>query len=521
MKNFLEKNYEEIRELEDQKDIDKYFEDQTTYKLAKQKFEIIDNFNEEFSFLNNSYPSEVFFEGKIYPSIFNAYQASRTVNDFFRKLLQKTQTPEKIYEIAVQITDPIDWNTKRLLIMEKLIRDKFIRNSYLKQELLNTLNRDLLNTFSIKTESNVFWGVFKNEGENHLGKILMRVREDIRKNEDFVKWLRLTFNIGDNLCHTVKYKINIFNDNLFSSVNLLQEKSYYIIGSDSDCDLVIPNPGVEKKLLVFFFDLKQGITFIDITNTNFSEVDNIRLTSFLPVVIEKLIFNLNLGEVVKLEFFVNLEDLQFSLLNKKNENTEKIKILSENKKLIYKKDKKIQKYFKNPSLSRRTVLVKNFFNNLELIIKNLFDLKNNLVEIILPYNTIIESYNSYIFLVFTSQKYVKRILKDSKKYKEKGLEDLEKINRNNKSAFKKNAEKNCKKSIFVSRIKNFDFFEIFSFFSQFGIITKISLDYDSKKNKELFVFIEFFSDIFVKNCVDYFEKKDLNNFEIKALTSFY
>ena len=41
--------------------------------MAKRKIETIDNFNGVFDFLNNEYPCEVFFEGRVYPSVFHAF----------------------------------------------------------------------------------------------------------------------------------------------------------------------------------------------------------------------------------------------------------------------------------------------------------------------------------------------------------------------------------------------------------------------------------------------------------------
>jgi hypothetical protein len=63
--------------------------------------------------------------------------------------------------------------------MEDLVRQKFTRHPDLKEKLLATGNRPL---YEGNTWRDHFWGVSSKtlKGQNHLGKILMRVREDLR-----------------------------------------------------------------------------------------------------------------------------------------------------------------------------------------------------------------------------------------------------------------------------------------------------------------------------------------------------
>ena len=61
--------------------------------------------------------------------------------------------------------------------METLVREKFSHNKDLKEMLLETGD-------AIIEEGNdwndTFWGVCNGKGENHLGKILMKIREELR-----------------------------------------------------------------------------------------------------------------------------------------------------------------------------------------------------------------------------------------------------------------------------------------------------------------------------------------------------
>ena len=71
---------------------------------------------------------------------------------------------------------PQDWNERKLIIMEDLVRIKFTIHPHLNNLLLRTGNAEIV-------EGNVwkdyFWGTCNGKGENHLGKILMKIRKEL------------------------------------------------------------------------------------------------------------------------------------------------------------------------------------------------------------------------------------------------------------------------------------------------------------------------------------------------------
>jgi ribA/ribD-fused uncharacterized protein len=70
-----------------------------------------------------------------------------------------------------------DWTEIRLEIMEKIVRAKFWQNPHLARKLVATGDQKLVEG---NRWNDTFWGVCRGVGENHLGKILMRVREELR-----------------------------------------------------------------------------------------------------------------------------------------------------------------------------------------------------------------------------------------------------------------------------------------------------------------------------------------------------
>lgn len=136
------KNKQALMQMTNREEIDKYFEDQAHFYLTRKKLETIDNFNGIFDFLNNEYRCWVYFEGRYYPSVFHASQAARSELDHIRAKISHAESMQELYELATEIKDPAEWHNKRLIIMEKIIRDKFRRHRDLREKLKRTGDRE-------------------------------------------------------------------------------------------------------------------------------------------------------------------------------------------------------------------------------------------------------------------------------------------------------------------------------------------------------------------------------------------
>ena len=143
---------------------------------------VIDRFTKEtgYDFLSNFYPASVTFEGKQYPTIEHAYQASKTLNSDVRELIRKSPNPMQAKKLGRAIQLREDWNDVKVSIMKLLVAEKF-KSPFLAHKLVATGNSQLVmrNFFN-----DTFWGECRGRGENWLGKILMEVREEIKKNEE-------------------------------------------------------------------------------------------------------------------------------------------------------------------------------------------------------------------------------------------------------------------------------------------------------------------------------------------------
>ena len=134
---------------------------------------MIDNFKGKFLFLSNFWPCPIEFDGEQYPSVEHAYQAAKTDAPVLRQQVSKAGSASAAKKLGRKLPLSDKWESEKLELMEYLVEQKF-SIPYLKLALLNTDQEELIEGNWWK---DYFWGVCAGIGENHLGKILMKVRE--------------------------------------------------------------------------------------------------------------------------------------------------------------------------------------------------------------------------------------------------------------------------------------------------------------------------------------------------------
>ena len=144
--------------------------------------EKIAHFTKENKWLSNYHLINIEYEGIIYPSTEHAFQAAKTLDKEERKkILYNTDgsvtSCKDARLMGRKITMRSDWEEKKIDIMLSLNRQKF-QNSSLRQQLLATENMELIEG---NWWNDTFWGVCNGVGKNMLGKILMQIREELKK----------------------------------------------------------------------------------------------------------------------------------------------------------------------------------------------------------------------------------------------------------------------------------------------------------------------------------------------------
>lgn len=133
----------------------------------------IDRFAGEFAFLSSFYPCEVALGGVAYPSVEHAFQAAKTDDRGERKRIRRAPTPGQAKRLGRRLTLRPGWECERVQVMRVLVLQKFARHAELRERLLATRGRELVEG---NDWGDRFWGVCGGAGQNRLGHILMEVR---------------------------------------------------------------------------------------------------------------------------------------------------------------------------------------------------------------------------------------------------------------------------------------------------------------------------------------------------------
>ena len=135
---------------------------------------MIDKFEGKYRWLSNFAYCVIIYEGMYYPSTEAAYQASKTIITEERYPFQD-YTPRQAKFAGKTVTLRPHWEGVKLAIMEELCVQKFNQPSF-KTLLLATGEQELIEG---NWWNDTFWGVCKGKGKNHLGRIIMNIRDTL------------------------------------------------------------------------------------------------------------------------------------------------------------------------------------------------------------------------------------------------------------------------------------------------------------------------------------------------------
>ncbi len=108
------------------------------------------------------------------------YQAQKFENEAYQEKIRNAESPMKAAELGRSRKERIlkNWDNKKDNVMYEAVKAKFTQHADLRQLLLDTENARIVK----HTENDAYWGDGGDgKGKNMLGKILMRVREELRR----------------------------------------------------------------------------------------------------------------------------------------------------------------------------------------------------------------------------------------------------------------------------------------------------------------------------------------------------
>ena len=138
----------------------------------------------EYKEFSNAFAVPLVLDGRVWPTVEHYFQAMKfPTNPEYQEEIRVAKNPAKAKALGRK-GSPIrdDWDTYRIDVMETAIREKFSnRHPDLRRKLIDTGNAILKEASPMDN----FWGIGRTKkGKNKLGLILMKVREELRNEND-------------------------------------------------------------------------------------------------------------------------------------------------------------------------------------------------------------------------------------------------------------------------------------------------------------------------------------------------
>lgn len=147
---------------------------------------MIPHFKGEYNFLDNFYPSEIEYKGRKFATVEHAFQSEKSNDESFKDKLSVSNSVNPSYSKYMgrsleEIRE--DWDEVKFDVMKECLREKFKRDPF-RTKLLETGDENIQEG---NWHDDKIWGVDlkqdPNYGENHLGRLLMEVREELKNGE--------------------------------------------------------------------------------------------------------------------------------------------------------------------------------------------------------------------------------------------------------------------------------------------------------------------------------------------------
>lgn len=145
-------------------------------ELGQDPIEFYYKLDNPYKPLTTYFPSPIELDGKVWPTVEHYFQAQKFPGDaIYQEAIRTASKPESAKQLGTTKDRPVrpDWELYRETVMRNALRAKFEQNPPLKELLLSTGDRTLVDVNPI----DLYWGVGKTrKGQNRLGELLMEVR---------------------------------------------------------------------------------------------------------------------------------------------------------------------------------------------------------------------------------------------------------------------------------------------------------------------------------------------------------
>jgi ribA/ribD-fused uncharacterized protein len=130
--------------------------------------------------LHNFSAHRISFQKKVYPTVEHAYHAQKFTDERVKEAVRTAPSPLAAKELAntkFRESRISNWQEIKLVVMEALLRAKIEQHKEVRDFLLKTGDEEIIE----ESITDQFWGVdARGVGQNYTGKILMKLREELR-----------------------------------------------------------------------------------------------------------------------------------------------------------------------------------------------------------------------------------------------------------------------------------------------------------------------------------------------------
>ena len=139
---------------------------------------------------SNLYRRSIVFEGEVYATNEHAYQAGKARKPAVRRWLMDAPSPALLAMAAHGLyywDIAPGWSAGKFDRMRTVLRAKFTQHEDLGSVLLSTGEARLVEAGTVDNGVNRLWGEVNGVGQNMLGKMLMKLRSELRAELSGVK----------------------------------------------------------------------------------------------------------------------------------------------------------------------------------------------------------------------------------------------------------------------------------------------------------------------------------------------
>ncbi|GHU38248.1 swarming motility protein [Bacilli bacterium] len=122
-------------------------------------------------------------EGKIWKTSEHYFQAKKFSNLDYQEKIRLSSTPMQAANLGRGREYPIvdNWEDIKIATMRRGLKEKFSQNQDIPKLLLETFPEEIVED----TKEDYFWGIgSEGNGKNMLGKLLVSVREELRREKN-------------------------------------------------------------------------------------------------------------------------------------------------------------------------------------------------------------------------------------------------------------------------------------------------------------------------------------------------